>query len=80
MHAALDDFRKRIGFGRAMAGPQVGIPKRVLVMNLGATPFALVNPEIVWRSAEEFEVWNDCLSISDPRDPGEAQLQHLGAI
>ena len=63
-----------------MAAPQVGIPKRVLVMNLGVTPFALVNPEIVWRSAEEFEVWDDCLGIPDPRDPGEAQLRHLGAI
>ena len=65
LHATLDDFRQRRGFGRAMAAPQVGIGKRIVVMNLGAGPFALINPEITWRSDEEFEVWDDCLSIPD---------------
>lgn len=65
MYATLDDFRQRKGFGRAMAAPQVGIGKRVVAMNLGAGPFALVNPEIFGRSAEEFEVWDDCLSIPE---------------
>jgi peptide deformylase len=65
LHATLDDFRQRCGFGRAMAAPQVGIGKRIVVMNLGAGPFALINPEITWRSDEEFEVWDDCLSIPD---------------
>jgi len=65
MHATLDDFRQAKGFGRAMAAPQVGILKRVIVMNLGAGPLALLNPEIVWRSPELFEVWDDCLSIPD---------------
>ena len=65
LHATLDDFRQRRGFGRAMAAPQVGISKRIVVMNLGAGPFALINPEITWRSDEEFEVWDDCLSIPD---------------
>jgi peptide deformylase len=65
LHATLDDFRHRRGFGRAMAAPQVGIGKRIVVMNLGAGPFALINPEISWRSNEEFEVWDDCLSIPD---------------
>ncbi len=65
LHATLDDFRQRSGFGRAMAAPQVGIGKRIVVMNLGAGPLALINPEITWRSEEEFEVWDDCLSIPD---------------
>jgi peptide deformylase len=65
LHATLDDFRRRSGFGRAMAAPQVGIGKRIVVMNLGAGPFALINPEITWQSDEEFEVWDDCLSIPD---------------
>ncbi|MEO8662354.1 MAG: peptide deformylase, partial [Bryobacteraceae bacterium] len=54
LHATLDDFRRRRGFGRAMAAPQVGIGKRVIVMNLGAGPVSLINPEIVWRSGDEF--------------------------
>ncbi len=65
LHATLDDFRRRRGFGRAMAAPQTGIGKRVIVMNLGAGPISILNPEITWRSEEEFEVWDDCLSIPD---------------
>ena len=65
LHATLDNFRKAQGFGRAMAAPQTGILKRVVVMHLGAEPFALINPEIHWRSEDEFEVWDDCLSIPD---------------
>lgn len=63
LHATLADFRARTGFGRAMAAPQAGIARRIVVMNLGATPFALINPEITERSAETFEVWDDCLSV-----------------
>jgi peptide deformylase len=65
LHATLDDFRRRRGFGRAMAAPQVGIRRRVIVMNLGAGPVSLINPSVTWRSADEFAVWDDCLSIPD---------------
>jgi peptide deformylase len=73
MHATLDAFRARAGYGRAMAGPQVGVMRRVVVMNLcaappvgiGAGPFILVNPEFSWMSDEWIEVWDDCLSIPD---------------
>ena len=65
LQATLNEFRRRSGFGRAMAAPQVGIGKRFVVMNLGAGPFALINPEITWSSDDEFEVWDDCLSIPD---------------
>ncbi len=65
LHATLADFRARHGFGRAMAAPQAGIGRRIVVMNLGATPFALINPEISARSDETFEVWDDCLSVPD---------------
>jgi peptide deformylase len=61
----LADFRERKGFGRAMAAPQVGIIKRVIAMNLGATPFALINPKITWRSDAMQNVWDDCLSVPD---------------
>lgn len=65
LHATLADFRARKGFGRAMAAPQVGIDKRVIVMNLGATPFALINPHITWKSVAMQDVWDDCLSVPD---------------
>jgi peptide deformylase len=63
LHATLADFRARAGFGRAMAAPQVGIGLRIVVMNLGATPFALINPRITRASAEFVELWDDCLSV-----------------
>jgi threonine dehydratase/peptide deformylase len=65
LHATLADFRRRHGFGRAMSAVQAGIAKRVIVMNLGAAPFALINPQLTWRSNETFEVWDDCLSLPD---------------
>jgi peptide deformylase len=61
--ATLKDFRDRSGFGRAISAPQVGWMERVVAMNLGAGPFVLANPEIVWRSADTFLVWDDCLSV-----------------
>lgn len=65
LHAALDEFRSRRGFGRAVAAPQLGIMKRLVAVNLGATPFELINPEIIWKSDELQLVWDDCLSLPD---------------
>ena len=65
MHITLANFRTTHGYGRGLAAPQVGIGKRIIVMNLGATPFVLINPEITWRSDDLFEVWDDCLSVPD---------------
>lgn len=65
LHAALDDFRGRMGFGRAIAAPQIGVLKRLIAMNLGAGPVTLINPVVTWRSEEKFDVWDDCLSIPD---------------
>jgi threonine dehydratase len=42
---------------------QAGIPKRVIVMDLGAGPLALINPQITWRSDQTFVLWDDCLSV-----------------
>lgn len=63
--ATLADFRARIGFGRAISAPQVGINQRLIVMDLGDGPVAVVNPEIIWRSDETHLVWDDCLSVPD---------------
>jgi len=63
--AALAGARARLGFGRAIAAPQIGLSRRIIVVDLGAGPFALINPEITWRSDEMFEVWDDCFSVPD---------------
>jgi len=61
--AALAEARARLGFGRAIAAPQIGVQRRIVLIDLGAGPFAVINPEITWRSDERFEVWDDCLSV-----------------
>jgi peptide deformylase len=49
--------------GAGLAAPQVGIPLKVIVIELpGEEPFALINPEVVKRSGER-EVIEGCLSV-----------------
>ena len=62
---ALDEFRAAEGFGRGIAAVQIGIPLRIIALNLGRETFCLFNPEIVWQSAETFEMWDDCMSFPD---------------
>jgi peptide deformylase len=65
LHDALTAFRRRTGFGRAIAAPQIGIGKRVIAMDLGARPLSLINPEVFWRSDQMIDVWDDCMSVPD---------------
>jgi peptide deformylase len=67
LHAALADFRRRAGFGRAMAAPQVGHALRMVALHLGGgrAPFTMHNPELTDFSAETFTMWDDCLSFPD---------------
>jgi len=65
MAATLQDFRARAGFGRAISAPQIGILKRVVVMDFGDGELVLLNPQIVEHSSETQQVWDDCLSVPD---------------
>jgi peptide deformylase len=60
---ALASFRETLGFGRAISAPQIGIDKRVIVVDLGQGAEVLVNPEIIWRSPAMFTMWDDCMSF-----------------
>lgn len=63
LQETLAAFRRHNGYGRAMAAPQAGIGLRIIVLQLGGRPFAMINPHITWRSGEMQEVWDDCLSL-----------------
>jgi peptide deformylase len=65
LKAALDAFRAEHGFGRGIAAPQIGIPKRFISVNLGQGTHSLVNPVITWRSEETFTLWDDCMCFPD---------------
>ena len=60
--ATLAEFRSQYGFGRAIAAPQIGVRSRVIFMDVGS-PLAIINPEIVLRSSEMMELWDDCFSF-----------------
>jgi len=60
----LDDVRKRRGFGRAIAAPQIGRPERVIFLG-GDSPLLLVNPAIIQRSRKRITLWDDCFSFPD---------------
>ena len=63
LHATLDDFRRRYGFGRGISAPQIGVSQRFIALNLGASPQLIVNPEVIWASQDRFTMWDDCMSF-----------------
>ena len=56
--------------GVGLAAPQVGIPQRLFVYDVGDGPGAILNPEIVERSGTEVGI-EGCLSI--PRLEGDVE-------
>ncbi|MCR4427162.1 MAG: peptide deformylase [Firmicutes bacterium] len=60
LHDTLMDFRARHGIGRAIAAPQIGIPKRMIYMHIDG-PTVFLNPVIEAKSPEMMEVWDDCM-------------------
>ena len=60
---ALRAFRTEHGWGRAVALPQLGIGKRIVIFDIGSGPFFALNPKIEWLSPETFEVWDDCMCM-----------------
>jgi len=54
--------------GVGLAAPQVGILKRVIVIDVGDGPIKLINPELVESEGEEIDL-EGCLSI--PGETGE---------
>jgi peptide deformylase len=72
--------------GIGLAAIQVGVPKRVIVMDLARgeappEPRRFVNPEILWRSPEMTVAEEGCLSIPDIYDeverPSRVRLRYL---
>jgi len=61
----LDDMLEtmRNASGAGLAAPQIGISKRLVVVDVGEGPIFLVNPEIVSRSEETQTGVEGCLSL-----------------
>ncbi|WP_069650209.1 peptide deformylase [Caloranaerobacter ferrireducens] len=64
----LETMYKNEGVG--LAAPQVGILKRVVVIDIGEGPIKLINPEIISMEGEVIDV-EGCLSV--PGESGEVK-------
>jgi peptide deformylase len=60
----LAHWRATTGYGRGIAAPQLGVPLRVIFLQLpGDKAWPLINTEILERSMEKMVVWDACLSF-----------------
>lgn len=57
MYVVMAEYR-----GLGLAGPQIGLSKRIFTYDVGEGPHALINPKILKSSGEEYGV-EGCLSI-----------------
>ena len=56
-------YRRKMGAGRAIAAPQIGVMKRVVCMCLQDEPVAFLNPALSFPDGEMMEVLDDCMSF-----------------
>ena len=88
LRALMDDMLETMyaAPGIGLAAIQVGVPKRVIVMDLAGKdeepqPRFFVNPEITWRSEELFVYEEGCLSVPEVYDeverPARVRLTYL---
>ncbi|MEG1849172.1 MAG: peptide deformylase [Oscillospiraceae bacterium] len=68
LHALLDDLAETLADanGAGLAAPQVGILRRAVIVDAGDGVTELVNPKIIYESAEKLNEAEGCLS-----SPGE---------
>jgi peptide deformylase len=64
IHKLLDNMADTMyeANGVGLAAPQIGVPKRVVVIDTGDGLFELINPVIIEKNGEEIDV-EGCLSI-----------------
>ena len=88
LRALMDDMLETMydAPGIGLAAIQIGVPKRVIVMDIAGpddpkAPRYYVNPEIVWSSEETAPYEEGCLSIPDIYDeverPAQVKLKYL---
>ena len=55
-------IRRELGFGRAIAAPQIGVQKRLICM-LTDRPYVILNPTLEFVGDETMELMDDCMSF-----------------
>ena len=59
----LDYLQKEKNIGRALAAPQIGHMKKVIYYNSNDEELIMINPEIIKKSEEMFDIWDSCYSF-----------------
>jgi peptide deformylase len=88
LRALMDDMLETMyaAPGIGLAAIQIGVPKRVIVMDLAREgeekqPRYFVNPEILWKSEETQPYEEGCLSVPEYYDevqrPAKVRLRYL---
>jgi len=88
VRALMDDMLETMyaAPGIGLAAVQIGVPKRIIVMDLAGegeekAPRYFVNPEIVWSSEETLPYEEGCLSVPEIFDsverPARVKLKYL---
>jgi len=88
LRALMDDMLETMydAPGIGLAAVQIGVPKRIIVMDLSKEegvkePRYFVNPEILWRSEETLPYEEGCLSVPEIYDqverPAKVRLRYL---
>jgi len=60
----LTDLQLKKNLGRALAAPQIGHMNKVIYYNSDNKEIIMVNPKIIWKSEETFNVWDSCYSFN----------------
>lgn len=80
----LDDMLETmyVADGVGLAAPQVGVSKRIIVIDVShpdeceeRAPIYLVNPEIIWHSDEQSCQFEGCLSVPEQRAEVDRYVQ-----
>lgn len=59
----LHGFQRTHGFGRGISAIQIGLPLRIIYIEIEGASYSLVNPEFTAQSQEKFRLWDDCFSF-----------------
>lgn len=62
LHDTLFDYKKTYHGGRAIAAPQIGVPKRLIYLYI-EKPVVFINPALEFVDDEMMTVLDDCMSF-----------------
>lgn len=59
----LEFLQKTKNIGRGLAASQIGYLKKIIYFGLPSESFIMINPKILSKSEETFQVWDSCFSF-----------------